>query len=311
MPTTVTSTIKPSGGDYTTITAWEAAKQGDLVSADQVQVAECYTFSGGLNDLATISGSTTDATRYMKITAASANRHNGIPQAGFYIANNDHFSTGLNLSDSFVQVDGIEVRLGGASTLCFSGAAGASQTVKNCIAFGGGSGANGFSNFDLSICCLAYSCGLGWTGTDFVSYQANNCLAASSSSGFRVPPGGSPILKNCVAYSNTTNYNGTFSGSSTHNGTSSASDDAPGGNSQTSIASGDFNNAASNDFHVASGGSTKLQGTGTDLSGTFTTDIDGETWTTWGIGIDFKAAAAAGSLALGRAGARQQHLLVR
>ena len=38
MPTTVTKTIKPSGGDYTSASAWEAGQQGNLVTGDTVQV---------------------------------------------------------------------------------------------------------------------------------------------------------------------------------------------------------------------------------------------------------------------------------
>jgi len=80
MPTTVVKSIKASGGDYTTVAAWESSEQGDLVTADEIQKGELYdeTYTG----LATIDGSTTDATRYMIISVAEGNRHNGTAGGG-------------------------------------------------------------------------------------------------------------------------------------------------------------------------------------------------------------------------------------
>ena len=42
MATEIVHTIRASGGDYTTLSAWEAAQQRDLVAADEIAVAECY-----------------------------------------------------------------------------------------------------------------------------------------------------------------------------------------------------------------------------------------------------------------------------
>src|SRR3972149_540355 len=72
MPTHETSTIKPSGGDYTTLSAWEAAKQGDLVTADQIQQAECYNMSD--TTAVVVDGWTTDATRNIKIYGAASDK---------------------------------------------------------------------------------------------------------------------------------------------------------------------------------------------------------------------------------------------
>ena len=72
------STIKPGGGgDYSSLEAWEAAEQTDLVSADTIAVAECYDGGNCLADASnfTINGWTTDATRYICIRAASAYAH--------------------------------------------------------------------------------------------------------------------------------------------------------------------------------------------------------------------------------------------
>ncbi len=293
MTTTVTSTIKPSGGDYTTLTAWEAAKQGNLTAggADQIQIAECYTFSGGLSDQLTVDGSTTDSTHYMKVTVAASNRHLGIPLAAFYIAKASDFCVILN--DNYVQVEWLDLK--GSSN--FGGGlridAADSCTAKNILATCGNLG-NAFNptanctNATLED-CLAYSAYSGFTTANWATVNYYNCVAGNCTTGFLTSGNSTPLLKNCVAYNNTTNYSGTFHASSTNNGTSTGSDDAPGGNSVISVASGNFVNAASNDFHLATG-TNSLVGAGVDLTSVFTTDIDGDTWpngSAWNIGFDY------------------------
>lgn len=80
MPTIVTKTIKPGGGgDYLSINAFEAANQQNLVGADRILVAECY--SGGnllTGPVLFNTGWTTDATRYIKFTVAPGHKHKGI-----------------------------------------------------------------------------------------------------------------------------------------------------------------------------------------------------------------------------------------
>jgi len=70
MPTTVVSTIG-TGGDYTTLAAWEAASPADLVTADQVWEGQALNQEFvGTSTLLTIAGQTVDATRYIHLTAA-------------------------------------------------------------------------------------------------------------------------------------------------------------------------------------------------------------------------------------------------
>jgi hypothetical protein len=76
---TITHTIKPGGGgDYTSLNSWETAQARDLVSADEIAEASCY--SGGscvdsASNFQITGGWTTDATRFCRITAPSAERH--------------------------------------------------------------------------------------------------------------------------------------------------------------------------------------------------------------------------------------------
>jgi hypothetical protein len=185
--------------------------------------------------------------------------------------------------------------------------------IENCIARVGksGSSTNAFniSTQDYPVYvykCLAYDSDTGFRGPVYPSGQEwFNCVAASCGSGFKTGTTGSGITaKNCVAYSNTTNYSDTFSASSTNNATSTGSDDAPGANSVYGVTSAAFVNAASNDFHLASGSA--LIGAGTNLYSTFTTDIDGDTWPSsgaWDIGFDYRVAGGGGATLTADSGA--------
>jgi len=82
MPTTVTHTIGDVTRDYTTLKSWEAAQQRDLVSDDEVEVAECYDDGIIQNPPYAISGWTTDTTRYIKVAAETNSRHDGTESNG-------------------------------------------------------------------------------------------------------------------------------------------------------------------------------------------------------------------------------------
>lgn len=69
---TITKTIKPSGGDYTSLAAWEAGRQADLVTAGNIEVAECYAMED--TTAVTIDGWTTNATNYIEIKGADSDK---------------------------------------------------------------------------------------------------------------------------------------------------------------------------------------------------------------------------------------------
>lgn len=74
MPTVVTKTIGTAGGrDYSSISTWMAACPADLVTADRVYRGEVYNDSEFVitAQLSIGSGVTTDATRYIELTAAA------------------------------------------------------------------------------------------------------------------------------------------------------------------------------------------------------------------------------------------------
>lgn len=73
MPTTVTKSIGTSSRDYSTLQAWEDATPADLTSSDQIWRGEAYNDSefSDAGVLLDIGGTTTDATRYVELTAAA------------------------------------------------------------------------------------------------------------------------------------------------------------------------------------------------------------------------------------------------
>jgi len=88
MPTILTFTIKPSGGDYTSMTTCRAANAKNLITADEQHIYEFYTFTGGLNDNDAFVGYTDDATRNIILKVADESLWDGIdPKSGFYFKN--------------------------------------------------------------------------------------------------------------------------------------------------------------------------------------------------------------------------------
>lgn len=297
MATEVISTIRSSGGDYTSLSSWEAGEQGDLVSLDEIHTAECYNdWPSGLNDILTIDGSTTDSTRYMRVTVAAGHRHNGTPQTGFFMYASSVSARIVYNLDPYTQLEWVDIENTSSTGHGFELGAYAGVVAVCCIAKAGSSG-QAFRSLLLANTvrnCLAWGGSVGFHAISPLGSTADNCGAANCATGWTLST--AQVLRNCWAYNNTTNYSGSASASSTNNATSSASDDAPGGSSVTGVASSDFANAAGNDFHLSSGSA--LRGTGTNLYSTFTTDIDGDTWPSsgaWDIGFDYYASAAAAS----------------
>jgi len=107
MPTTVTKTVKSSGGDYSSLLAWEAGEQGDLVAADEIRQAECYAFFDDGGD-AVMSGWTLDATRYPRIFVAAGNQHDGTRGTG-YRRRIVGFGHNIDVLQDFLRVEGVAI----------------------------------------------------------------------------------------------------------------------------------------------------------------------------------------------------------
>jgi len=113
MPTTTVKTIG-TGGDYTTLQAWEDACPANLVSADEIWRGEVLNET--LLQSLTISGQTTDATRYVELTAQAgasfmdhADRATRAlrfdPSYGATIRNDAPYGTVLNISTAYTRIN--------------------------------------------------------------------------------------------------------------------------------------------------------------------------------------------------------------
>lgn len=231
MTTTVTSTIKSSGGDYTTITAWEAAKQGNLVSLDTIQQAECYSFA--LTDTVGIAGWTTGVNNYVRIYTPAAERHNGtsrdVSGIGFQMTSTLH---GINVQTDYVRIDGLVIKSTNATAQCInpsaatltpitnelriencilictvSGSTSAMVTspdldcnliMRNCIVYGPrrGLGVSGLASVEVSHCTINV------TGDNGIRYGAstgtftikNNFVGGTLTEDFNLVAGSTPTL---------------------------------------------------------------------------------------------------------------------
>ncbi|MCK9555386.1 Ig-like domain-containing protein [bacterium] len=293
-----------AGGDYTSLTSWVAGEQKNLVSSDEIAIAECYNdWAAGLEDNVTIDGFTTDSTRYIKVTSPEGERPDGQAGVGFCI---NPLSDGdaVVISDDYTVFEYAEVKgwQGADSTdVCGIKINADNVTVEGCVVHDPDSGAlkqqigilagnytsNIFNNIVYNIEGTAKGYGISAGGNGNKVY--NNTVYNALDNGI-IRAGGSPDARNNHITLCGMNYNingGSWGASTNYNLSSSAS--ATGGADDVlnvavadefvSIASG------SEDLHLKTGAD--AIGAGQDLSATFTDDCDVQTRSgDWDIGAD-------------------------
>lgn len=287
------------GNYYTTLSAWEAGEQANLTTLDEIRTAVCYNdWPSGLSDELDINGWTTDATRYVRVTVAEGDRHNGVPKSGFHIVKTSGASTLLFVRHGYTVIEWIDAEQTGATGKAgLRHLAGSSPTFKNCISKNATPTLPAFM-FDVNgatlIQCLAYDSAYGFGSSTAAPAAFYNCIAANCSNhGYHVG-GAAVVAKNCVAYNCGTDYRaaGFDESLSSNNASTSAMDTCPGSGSVTGITSAAFAIAAANNFHLSA--SSVLRGAGANLYSVFTADVDGNTWPSsgaWDIGLDYYVAA--------------------
>lgn len=296
MPTVRTVTVKSSGGDYSSLSSAEAGEQGDLVSLDRQLDIECYSMSD--TAAVTVNGWTTDATRYVRIFTPSAERHDGKWNTSKYrLELNAAYVAPLTLNEAYTRVEGLQIKQTGVSgatvQMCDE------CVLDACIVWSSSSTSGGLNTANVAAaaaCRLQNSVVMGAGGSTGVSggynraMNADNCTISGWANGYSVSGAGGSAARNC--------YSGNNTGSDYSGGTltTCASEDLTGTSGLRSIAYSTANfvsvTGGSEDFHLVSGSA--LIDVGTDLSATFTTDIDGATRSgTWDIGADEYAGAAA------------------
>lgn len=297
--TQLKKTVMPSGGDYTSLEACMNANEQNLVTADKYFDVEIDgTWSSADTTAVTIHNYTTDATRYINIYTTAAARHAGVYSTSkYYLYYNTWVAAVLDNSVNYVSITGIQVNynagnnerygLSSTGTNCIldkiilyqntveSGSdpygirlGGASSIVKNSIVLGPWDVGIRLEGGAIAYNCIAVGARTYGFQFAFLAGSTINCAALSNTSGdFNGDPQASPV----------SDYNA--SSDTTAKGTHTVKSLPYTTDTFTNVTSG------SEDFHLAAG--SDLIDVGTDLSGTFTDDIDGETRSgTWDIGAD-------------------------
>lgn len=306
---TITKTIKPSGGDYTSLSAAEAGEQRDLVAADEIAVLECYSMQD--TTAVVIAGWTTDATRYIKVYTLSSERHDGKWDTSAYrltLSNDDNEI--FIISEDYVRVEGFQsynssttnpgniyysgggelqvsysilrgsVNSGSRHLLHLDPATNSAVKIWNNI-FYDGNNAGIFFNFDNA-------------GQIFIIY--NNTIVDCTGEGILIKHNVGDVslyLKNNICQGNTTDYDITTFTTRSYLTNISEDTTSPNASYRSKVVT--FENEGSDDFHLGAG-DTEAKDNGTDLSGdgqlAFSDDIDGDTRSgSWDIGADELVAA--------------------
>ncbi len=319
-----TVTVRPAGGDYTSLNAAivaEVAANANLTSDNGSGSAGILFFKyesdwsgGGDTTIANLNGFTTDSSYYPHIYTDSANRASsgGLDASKVIldIDTNGFNNSALKIDDQNAVVDGLQFRYSsfrnGATTygaIVIGGMFNPGVTISNCYFERGavGSGANlsavlndavRSNNIEVRNCISnGFEGGFvesetSAAGGPFATFYSN-CLAYGATDGFFTDSVNNVTFQNCVSFVNTTDFNDSGTGTMTVN--FCASDDNTGTNNVAESGGGanwpnDFNAAGSGDFDKVSG--SNLIGAGTDLSGVFTDDINGNVRSAWDVSAD-------------------------
>lgn len=308
MPTLVTKTVKSAGGDYTSLSAWEAGQQANIVTADQIQEAECYAFQD--TTTCSIAGWTTDATRFIRVRVATGNRHGGVRATGYRLVSDGTFGPSLTLSQNHVRLEGVALKntstSGSGGDGIFVNVSGSGDDIRlsDCLVYDcrANSGADGYSiNIANPIRmqnCIALNCtgdGFNFQAGGTVTAHVFNCVSLNNGgAGFHVAAFRTLNVKNCYSGGNTgADYLADASG--VLNKTTCHAEDGTGNTTTAfSTSSGAYFTsvtAGSEDVHI--GTLSALKDSGTDLSadGNWThpdgsVDFEGNARSTWDVGAD-------------------------
>lgn len=301
MATTITKIVDPDNGagtDYTSLLAWEAGEQKDLVAANEIAVAECRCTGGSADGNVQTHGWTADIDHYIKIWTEpnGGYRHLGKWDETKYRV----VSSGCTLNSYtwYTKIMGLQIEL----TAAFADGVvfvkeSYGEFAYNILRYtGGGTSGVGFLiNAPAEDTKLWNNIIYNFSDGIFHKYNASyqyresyvyNTTIYNCSRGYRVGTTYTMAVKNCIAQSCSIGFSedaGAFSG----NNNISNDATAPGVDSKINTTV-QFVDIANNDFHL-SGFDEVAMNAGCDLSSIFTDDIDGDSRPMdefWDIGAD-------------------------
>lgn len=297
-------TVKPSGGDYTTLEACMNANEQDLTGDGWFDVEIDGDWSGGADTTAVaIHNYTTTSDDYVSITTATAARHLGVWSTSYYIhswALRWNGDSGFGISSDNIYVDGIQISVDGGSSYNYASGicVGDDNRVSNCIIKGidtldhsyGIAKDNSILWNNIIYAFLgSESSGIMLTWGQVGTLTAYNNTCFGNSAGITTKEASSVILYNNLCNNNSNDY--------ILNRHDTDADNIA-GPTDTSSPDNEWDNTnvvftnetgGSENLHIAVADSSGAKGGGTvdPGSGLFSDDIDGNTrGATWDIGAD-------------------------
>ena len=263
---------------YASFSEWEAARQASLTEVEEV-ICEGSTADSSSH---TIDGWTTTAANYILIRTTQANRHNGRWDTTKYRLTSSAVEGGWVFED-YVRFEGIQFQ-GTASGqwnkegLCFAG--NGDCRADACVAYACGDSSYGFRIYGGTARftnCISYgNTSNGWrmqdpgSGCNVTFY---NCLAAANSGNGFLFSSGTSTARNCYAGGNSS---ADWSAAPSTSSNNASEDGTHGTTIAYSTSSGAyFTNVTGGSENFEIGASSSFVDAGYDLSGTFTTDIIG------------------------------------
>lgn len=282
-----TYTVKPSGGDYTSLSAAEAAQNGDHVTAAAITTIECY----GMTDTTyvRIFGGTESADYYFNVVTAGDGVHEGKWTDSAYILKVATDPNCMRIDDWYVRITGVQFEQNYSSAGVVDAVLiqlARNVTFNKCIAKPSstlvGSPRSGFFNNDgYSVHIynsLVYDWGPGATtgGYYFTGPGTNNvvlnCGAHNCERGFYAPLG-THTSSNCWVQDSTS----TASWSVGWNGNNNLSGDSAKGSMPGAASVWNktltFRDEANDDFHLVASDTDAIEKAFSSVL--ITEDIDG------------------------------------
>lgn len=276
---------------YASLSAWEAARQADLVTATDGEEVQCCGTSADTTAV-TIDGWTTNATYYIHIRG---NESDGTGRSFLARYSTSHYrieaggSWTMDVQENYTRLTGLQV----STTSAFSAIRVGSATncrIDSCIFKNTNNDGVECRNCDNTrfLNCVALGCsGRGFASYNGAAVNMDNCVSVGNgSTGFFGNTAGLTVT-NCYSGGNTgADYAdvSTLTTCRSEDGTQSTTTAA-----YSTSAGCYFTNVTGGSEDLQIGASSELINVGTDLSATFTTDIAGVTRptgaSTWDVGV--------------------------